>query len=177
MKLLTLTIALASLSAPTFAATCPSPKLVKQAFTAGFQRFDTRGNRLDDDPIAMIRSAKIMSVFDKSTPKIWKIPSDMNSQPEWQFNITLKRGIFGDGEVTFKGSSVTYGGQVSCRYDFSEVSGLGVKAVTITGAKAACAPKTSKNWKVKIPAGKNAAKIAASCNSGSTAGCQIACTK
>jgi hypothetical protein len=177
MKYLLYGAVFASLATPVFAAGCPSAKVVKKAYFSGFTQFDHRGNRLDNDPIGMIRSALVMGYMDEASVGVWKRPAGMTSDSEWKFNITLKRGIFGDGEVTFKGATVTYGGQSSCQYDFSEVSGLGIGAVTISGASAACIPEGAKRWKIKIPSGKNPVKIAASCTSGSTKACQLACSK
>ena len=185
MKAYVLTPVLVVLGLPLSAAQCPSPNIVAQALKDGAVHFDVRGNRLDDDPIGMILSPVAQKYMDKASVGLnnkypenvnaaWHAPAGMRSDPEWKMNITLKRGIFGDGS-TYLGAEITYGGQVSCKYDFSDVSGFSQDFLKIEGVSAACVPANARNWKMQIPKNGKLNQPAAFCASGRASSCALAC--
>jgi hypothetical protein len=168
------------------AAQCPAPTVVAKAFHAGNQVFDLKGNLGDKDLPGMVVSSQAIGYMDKASVGLnnkypenissaWLPPPDSVLVPEWKFNVALKRGIFGDGEVTFNGATITYGGQVVCSYDFAEVSGLGVPDVSISRLGTACVPGRAKNWKLQIPATNPERSVAAQCAASKRAACALAC--
>ncbi len=187
MRFLAMIFVVCTLALPASAANCPSASAVLKALGNGFQTFNSRGQRLDDDPVGMIRSAKAMGYMDEASPDSSlnnKYPENVSASwratPNWRSNITLKRGIFGDGGV-YVGANITYGGQITCIYDFTEVSGFsdvsGLKDdfLKIDGYGSACVPGQLSNWRVRLPSNGSAAQVAAQCRGRSQNACPVLC--
>jgi hypothetical protein len=164
---------------------CPSSATVGKALGKGNATFRWDASVAQASTVKPVREVSISKALDKASPKIgsdsflqinrvWKAPAGVSSDPEWQMDITLERGVFGDGAL-YIGAEVTYGGQLTCSYDFSSVGGLGFDVLKVDGIGLACLPANAQNWQIRIPADGALDAPAARCLGDQPFSCALSC--